>query len=213
VDSNDAAEPAGDRDVNDRAARTAVATDAALLGARATDDPDPRVRAVAIAALVRVSSRRVSAPIWRRVVRDRDARVRLRAAEVAPRLGRAAASTVLIDLLHDADAWVAEAAAHAIGEHPAPTGYAISALASAATTHPDPLVREAAVAALGAQGDPTTLPAVLAACTDKPAIRRRAVLALAAFDGDEVESRLRIALTDADWQVRQAAEDLLHITS
>ena len=50
---------------------------------------------------------------------------------------------------------------------------------------------------------------MLAACDDKPAIRRRAVLALAAFDGDDVEARLRAALTDPDWQVRQAAEDLL----
>jgi len=74
------------------------------------------------------------------------------------------------------------------------------------------LVREAAVAALGALGDPTTLSTVLAACDDKPAIRRRAVLALAAFDGDDVETRLQAALTDTDWQVRQAAEDLLSVT-
>ena len=44
--------------------------------------------------------------------------------------------------------------------------------------------------------------------TDKPAIRRRAVLALAAFEGDAVEARLQAALEDPDWQVRQAAEDL-----
>jgi HEAT repeat protein len=50
---------------------------------------------------------------------------------------------------------------------------------------------------------------VLAACDDKPAVRRRAVLALAAFDGPDVEERLRRALDDRDWQVRQAAEDLL----
>jgi HEAT repeat protein len=50
---------------------------------------------------------------------------------------------------------------------------------------------------------------VLRACDDKPAVRRRAVLALAAFEGPEVEARLRQALTDRDWQVRQAAEDLL----
>ena len=79
----------------------------------------------------------------------------------------------------------------------------------AATQHADPLVREAAVAALGALGDPGTLEVVLAACDDKPAVRRRAVLALAAFDGPEVEARLQTALTDRDWQVRQAAEDLL----
>jgi HEAT repeat protein len=53
------------------------------------------------------------------------------------------------------------------------------------------------------------LAVVLRACDDKPAIRRRAVLALAAFDDPAVEARLRHALEDRDWQVRQAAEDLL----
>jgi HEAT repeat protein len=71
------------------------------------------------------------------------------------------------------------------------------------------LAREAAVAALGALGDPAGLPAVLAGCNDKPAVRRRAVLALAPFDGPEVDAALRAALDDRDWQVRQAAEDLL----
>ena len=42
-------------------------------------------------------------------------------------------------------------------------------------------MREAAVAALGAIGDDRGLDAILAATTDKPAIRRRAVLALAPF--------------------------------
>jgi HEAT repeat protein len=199
-------------DQNDRAARAAVVSDADVLGPTATDDPEPRVRAVAIAALVRTAPRRVSAPIWRRAARDPDARVRRRAAEIAPRLGRAAACAALVELLRDTDPWVAEAAAYALGEHPRPTRLAITELTGAATGHADPLVREAAVAALGAQGDPETLPAVLAACHDKPAIRRRAVLALAAFEGDDVEAQLRTALTDADWQVRQAAEDLLNIS-
>jgi HEAT repeat protein len=82
-------------------------------------------------------------------------------------------------------------------------------LAVAATTHDDPLVREAAVAALGALGDERGLAAILQACGDRPAIRRRAVLALAAFEGDDVEAALQHALEDADWQVRQAAEDLV----
>src|SRR2546423_1722638 len=75
---------------------------------------------------------------------------------------------------------------------------------------PDPAVAgEAAVAALGARGAPAGLPAILAACRDKPAVRRRAVLALAPFNGAEVEEALHTALEDRDWQVRQAAEDLL----
>jgi HEAT repeat protein len=179
-------------DSNARAAAVAVDHDASRLATQATDDPDPAVRAVAIAALVRVAPRRVSAPVWRRAAHDGDARVRRRTAEVAPKLGRDATCGVLLDLLADGDAWVAEAAAYAIGEQPRPTRAAVTALASAATAHPDPLVRESAVAALGALGVPETLPAVLA--------------------GDAVEARLRAALSDNDWQVRQAAEDLLAVT-
>ena len=76
----------------------------------------------------------------------------------------------------------------------------------------DPLVRESAVAALGAIGDaagstPSSPP------RDKPAIRRRAVLALAPFlDPDHAGPRVAAALRradDRDWQVRQAAEDLV----
>jgi hypothetical protein len=52
---------------------------------------------------------------------------------------------------------------------------------------------------------------VLAALGDRPAVRRRAVLALAAYDGDEVRAALHHASGDRDWQVRQAAEDLLRI--
>ena len=54
----------------------------------------------------------------------------------------------------------------------------------------DALAREPAVAALGELGDPAGLPAMLKACRDKPAVRRRAVLALAAFEGPEVEAAL-----------------------
>ena len=70
------------------------------------------------------------------------------------------------------------------------------------------MCREAAVAALGAIGDPAGLPAILAATTDKPAIRRRAVIALAPFDGPDVDAALERARTDRDWQVREAAEEL-----
>jgi HEAT repeat protein len=197
----------------ERAAELVRSSDASALSVAATGDADPRVRAVALAALVRTTSRRTSAPVWRRVATDPAPAVRRRAAEVAPALGRSASCAVLLGLLADEDAWVAEAAAYAIGEHPAPTRRALDAITHAATAHRDPLVREAAVAALGAHGDPVTLPAVLAACDDRPAIRRRAVIALAAFDGSEVEERLQLALADADWQVRQAAEDLLRVTS
>ena len=51
-------------------------------------------------------------------------------------------------------------------------------------------------------------PRCCAATEDKPAVRRRAVLALAPFEGDDVDAALQRALADRDWQVRQAAEDL-----
>ena len=51
-----------------------------------------------------------------------------------------------------------------------------------ATAHEDARCREAAVAALGAIGDPAGLPAVLGALDDKPTMRRRATVALAGFD-------------------------------
>lgn len=88
------------------------------------------------------------------------------------------------------------------------------ALASGAGTGADPLVRESSVAALGAVGDDRGVDAILAATHDKPAIRRRAVLALAPFlDPDhvragEIAAALDRAHQDRDWQVRQAAEDL-----
>jgi HEAT repeat protein len=174
----------------------------------AAHDPDSRVRAIAISALVRAAPQRVAAPIWRKTANDGDPAVRRRVAEVAPHLGGRISSASLVTLLGDDDAWVAEAAAYALGEHPRPSASAVTALVTA-TEHTDPLVREAAVAALGALGRTETLPAVLRACDDKPAIRRRAVLALAAFEGPEVEARLDAALEDRDWQVRQAAEDLV----
>jgi HEAT repeat protein len=135
--------------------------------------------------------------------------VRRRAAESTPAL--VAPARPLLPLLADDDVTVTEAAAWALGElgERAVRAGAIPALASVAREHGDPLGREAAVAALGALGDPAGLPAVLAACGDKPAVRRRAVLALAPFDGPDVDAALHTALEDRDWQVRQAAEDVL----
>jgi HEAT repeat protein len=82
-------------------------------------------------------------------------------------------------------------------------------LISAAEVHPDLLVRESAVAALGSIGDPAGLPAVLRALEGKPALRRRAAVALAAFDDPRVDNALRECLADRDWQVREVAEELL----
>ena len=94
---------------------------------------------------------------------------------------------------------------------PLPAG-TVAALVALATDHEDPLVREAAVAALGALGDPGGLTAILAATTDRPAVRRRAVLALASYEGPLVDAALERARTDRDWQVRDAAALLLGTT-
>jgi hypothetical protein len=89
----------------------------------------------------------------------------------------------------------------------------VRALATMATDHAEPLCREAAVAALGSIGHDAGLPAILVAVTDKATVRRRAVVALAPFDGPEVHQALVKARVDRDWQVRQAAEDLLRLES
>jgi HEAT repeat protein len=175
----------------------------------ARSDPEPRVRAVALGALARGATRRVAAATWRAVAQDPDPTVRRRAAELGPALGTAIPVQALLTLLADGEPLVAEAAAFTLGERAGLGPRGLAALAHTAANHADPIVREAAVAALGALGEPSTLPTVLSACDDKPAVRRRAVLALAAFDGAAVEARLRLALTDRDWQVRQAAVDLL----
>jgi len=137
---------------------------------------------------------------------DAAAVVRRRACEVAPR-GQVA-PVDLVPLLDDEDMLVAEAAAWAIGESGHASREVRVALEAVARGHAEPLCREAAVAALGALGDVRGLATILAALDDKPAIRRRAVIALAPFEGDEVEAALRRCLDDRDWQVRQAAEDL-----
>jgi HEAT repeat protein len=183
-----------------RAAALAGHTGDEQAARRLLDDADPEVRATAFAALVRMD--RIEEEDVAAAVGDADAVVRRRGCEVA-----AAVGVDVTGLLHDADPSVVEMAAWALGEQGRPG--AVEALAAVAAAHDDALCREAAVAALGAIGDERGLPTILAACTDKPAVRRRAVLALAPFDGPDVEAALRRALDDRDWQVRQAAEDLL----
>ena len=189
------------------------------------DDADPRVRAAALGALARLLDPPTAA--WTRATTDADPTVRRRAADLAPAFvvgqrppcpsaGPHPAATTpiasgLLVLLADPDVAVAEAAAWALGEFgvAAVAAGAVARLSQLAGSHGDALVREAAVAALGALGDTRGLPAILRATTDKPAVRRRAVVALAPFEGPDVEAALRRACADRDRQVRQAAEDLL----
>jgi HEAT repeat protein len=168
-------------------------------------DPEPSVRATALGALARARSLATADLVAG--LADPSAVVRARAAELAASVP-GDADPALCPFLDDADASVVEAAAWASGERRPPESGVVAALAAVTTGHDDPICREAAVAALGAIGDPAGLPAVLAATTDRPAVRRRAVLALAPFEGPEVEAALERALGDRDWQVRQAAEDV-----
>ena len=151
--------------------------------ARALTDAAPSVRATALGALDRLGALG-DRPVVH-ALDDPDPTVRRRACELAatrPGVDLAAA-------LSDADPSVVEMAAWALGERGERTAVpALSALAI---------------------GDPVGLPAVLAALDDKPAIRRRAAVALAAFEGPDVDDALRRCLDDRDWQVRQVAEDLL----
>ncbi len=179
------------------------------------DDADARVRVAALGALVRAGDPDAAGAAWRAAVGDPDVAVRRRVAELAPRIADTAdgadVACALTTLLDDRDVTVVEAAAWALGElgDAAVAAGSVRNLARVAVQHRDALAREAAVAALGALGDADGLPAVLAACDDKVAVRRRAVLALAPFEGPDVDAALARALEDRDWQVRQAAEDLL----
>lgn len=171
---------------------------------------DPGVRATALGALDRLGV--LDDAALATALDDDDPAVRRRAATLAaahPRVD-------LLGALGDDDASVVEAAAWACGERDETAAEVLDRLIElAGATSGDALARESAVAALGAIGDDRGLDAILAATGDKPAIRRRAVLALAPFLGadhpraSEVAAALERALNDRDWQVRQAAEDLL----
>jgi HEAT repeat protein len=125
---------------------------------------------------------------------------------VRGRGSRSELPVLVIGALSDEDPLVVVGAAWFLGERR--HGPAVAALAEVAVRHHDTRCREAAVAALGAIGDPAGLPAVLAALDDKPTVRRRATVALAGFDDPRVEPALAAAGDDRDWQVRQAASEL-----
>ena len=166
-------------------------------------DDDPVARELALGATLRLGL--LTDDDLRTALTDPTPSVRRRAAMLAGQ--RRGVS--LRAALDDPDVTVVEAAAWACGEQEAVTDDVLDVLIDLGVTAGDALVREACAAALGAIGDPRGLPTILHACTDKPAVRRRAVLALAPFDGDEVDAALQAALADRDWQVRQAAEDVL----
>ena len=168
-------------------------------------DPEPVVRATALGALERLGALTVTD--LSEALADSAPAVQRRACEAAASWPGDAPPS-LVPLLGSADATVAEVAAWASGERRPPEDDVVIHLSRLATGHDDALVREAAVAALGSIGDDAGLPAILAATGDKATVRRRAVLALAPFEGAAVDEALARAREDRDWQVRQAAEDL-----
>jgi HEAT repeat protein len=203
--------PGSRRPIPPRIARLRAAAEAghapdAAAARSLLDDPDPGVRGAALGALRRAGA--LTTADLDAACADPDPSVRRRAAEVMA-AGPAELSRPLARLLADLDPTVVESAAWAAGECDPPPPDAVATLCALAVGHDDALVREAAVAALGAIGNEAGLPAILTATSDKPAVRRRAVIALAPFSGPEVDAALERALVDRDWQVRQAAEDLL----
>lgn len=169
-------------------------------------DDDPAVRATAIGALARLGA--LDADHVRLGLADADPVVRRRALTAATAF-EGDVDRDLAALLADPDDTVVEVAAWALGERESSDPDAGDALQTIVRSHADALCREAAVAALGAIGDPAALDTILAATHDIATVRRRAVIALAPFDGPDVDAALEAAREDRDWQVRQAAEDLL----
>jgi len=144
---------------------------------------------------------------------DPDHGVRKRAVELVIDLSdnQEYVSKVLV-LLDDSSTFVVETVCWVIGEignNYENVAEVVSKVSQIALNHDDSLCREAAVACLGSLGHIDGLSTLLEVLDDKPNVRRRATLALAPFEGPEVEEALKRKLKDRDLQTRQAAEDLL----
>ena len=165
-------------------------------------DGDPRVRASSIAVLSENDA--LDESLIALGLSDPNPLVRMTVARAAAQNS----SISVLELLNDEDSSVVEIACWAAGEQTEHNDSIIEALSAIALEHEDALCRESAVAALGALGDARGLESVLKATKDIATVRRRAVIALAPFEGQAVTDALQLALSDRDWQVRQAAEDL-----
>ena len=163
--------------------------------------PHGQVRAAAIKALSGDDD--IVIETIEKAFSDPDSAVRVAAAYAAiprPRLNVTA-------LLRDSNPEVVETACFAAGEIAEDSNRKL--LEKIASAHPEATCRESAIAALGVLGNTGSLEIIIAALDDKPYIRRRAVVALAAFDDLRAEEAIKKCLLDRDHQVRQLAEDLL----
>ncbi len=168
-------------------------------------DP-PRRRILALRAALRRDI--VTDDDWRAALCDQDVEVRREALMLIAgvEIEDESLFALLIAALEDDDALVVDGAAFALGEHlhlPA-----VERLIAVADTHEDPRCRESAIAALGAMGDDRAREVIVAALEDKPAVRRRAIVALANFEGPDIDAALARASEDRDWQVRAAVDQL-----
>lgn len=184
-------------------------------------DPEPSVRVPALGALARCGA--LDTAVTATAVTDPHETVRARLAELladpevpAGDTDGTTLSDTLGALLRDEHPAAVEPASFAAGERYGmdadvdPPPAIAAALRSVATHHEDPLCREAAVAALGSWGRADDLDVILDATTSKPALRRRAAVALAAhLDDRRALEALRRLTEDRDWQVREVAEVLL----
>lgn len=166
----------------------------------------PRRRVLALRGMVRQGL--VTQSEWLSAIDDNDVDVRREALNLIAYVPQSDEQVLdaLRRRLHDEDALVVDGAIFALGEHL--DVVAVDQLCVIATTHDDARCRESAVAALGAIGDDRARPAILAALEDKPPVRRRAIVALANFEGPDIDAALERASEDRDWQVRAAVNQL-----
>jgi len=165
----------------------------------------PRARIVALRGLARRGEVRASE--WARAIADPEGEVRREAlSEIGSRGECPVPSDLLLQALGDPDPLVAEAAAFAIGE--CALSECEAALVQMVQSHDDARCRETAVVSLGLLGLDSSRDTIIGALDDKPTVRRRAVVALANFDGEDIEAALDRAADDRDWQVRSAVEQL-----
>lgn len=170
------------------------------------DDDDPAVRRLAV-SLCEPETTALTDRLGGMLGGDPEPSVRAQAAEVLGSSG-VTALPFLEEARTDDDRRVVEAVANAYGE--IGDSSAVDWLIEQARESGEVTIGEAAVASLGSIGDERATPVLLdLARTGRPQVRRRAVVALTAFDGDEVEEVIRGARDDRNPMVREVAEMIL----